>query len=177
MLSTLLILLLSIPIKKMVDARSGDKTLLAYFIIAIFSIYPIIVVPIYGELLAFIDAKNSVFYGTRPSAMEMVEFLKGLYNGGKILIVTGSAQQNILMQASGIPLTNFQMAIEGSDIHYEIQRPALDSQYVILSKNPDFSSQRYAESWTKSQEELEGRFVKVYENSHYLIFVRGGLSG
>jgi hypothetical protein len=101
MLSPLLILLLSILIKKMVEARSGNKTLLAYFITAVFLIYPIIVVPIYGEFVAFIDAKNSASYGTRPSA----------------------------------------------------------------------------ERWTKSQEELEGRFVKAYENSHYLIFVRGGLSG
>jgi hypothetical protein len=175
MLSPLLILLLSILIKKMEDARFGNKTLLAYSIAAVFLIYPIIFVPIYGEFVAFIDAKNSVSYGTRPSAMEMVEFLKSLYNGGKILIVTGSAQQNIIMQASCIPLTNFQTAIEGSDIHYEIQRPALDSQYVILSKNPDSSSQRYAESWTKNQDALKGYFVKAYENSHYLIFVRSGL--
>ena len=171
-LSPLLILLASILIKKMVDAPFGNKTVLAYLISAIFLIYPIIVVPLYGVFVVFVDAKNSLYYGTRPSAMEMVESLKGLYNGGKILIVTGSAQQNIIMQASGIPLKNFQTAIEGSHTPYEIHRPALDSQYVILSKNPDSSSKRYAESWTDSQDKLRGYFVKAYENSHYLIFVR-----
>jgi single-stranded DNA-binding protein len=34
--------------------------------------------------------------------MEMAEFLEEFYDGGKILIVAGSAQQNIIMQASGI---------------------------------------------------------------------------
>jgi hypothetical protein len=76
------------------------------------------------------------------------------------------------MQASGIPLKNFHPAIEGSDTRYEIHRPALDSQYVILSKNPDSNSKRYAESWTNSQEKIRGYFAKAYENSHYLIFVR-----
>jgi hypothetical protein len=107
--------------------------------------------------------------------MEMAEFLKQLYDGGKILIVTGSTQQNIIMHASGIPLANFETAIEGSNMQYEaVHRPALDTRYVILSKDPDPSSQMYAESWTKSQNELKGYFVKAYENSHYLIFERSG---
>ena len=59
-----------------------------------------------------IDAKNSVSYGTRPYAMEIAKVLGGLYDDGKILMITGSAQQNIIMQASGIPLTNFHTAIE-----------------------------------------------------------------
>lgn len=104
--------------------------------------------------------------------MGMIEFLKDLYNGGNILVITGSAQQNIIMQASGIPLTNFKTAIEGSNIHYELQQAVVDSQYVILSKDPDPSSQRHAESWSKNQDKLERLFVKAYENSHYLIFVR-----
>jgi hypothetical protein len=178
MLSPLLILLLSILVAKIVYAHLGSKTTLSYLIPAVFLIYPIVIVPIYGEFVTFIDAKNSASYRTRPSAMEMAEFLEELYDRGKILIVAGSAQQNIIMQASGIPLANFETAIEGSDIQYEVvHRPALDIRYVILSKNPDPSSQRYAESWTKSQDELKGNFVKAYENSHYLIFVRSGLLG
>jgi hypothetical protein len=108
--------------------------------------------------------------------MKMVKFLEGLYDGGKILIITGSAQQNIIMQASGIPLANFQTGTEGSNIDYEIKRTALDSQYVILSKKPDSSSQRYAESWNKSQDELKGYFDKAYENSHYLLFVHSSIA-
>jgi hypothetical protein len=109
--------------------------------------------------------------------MEMAGFLEEFYDGGKILIVTGFAQQNNIMHASGIPLANFMTAIEGSNIQHEVvHRPTSDTRYVILSKNPDPSSQRYAESWTKSQNVLKGYFVKVYENSHYLIFERSSLS-
>jgi hypothetical protein len=178
MLSPLLILLLSILVGKTVIASRGVKTELAYLITAIFLSYPIIIVPIYGEIVTFIDAKNSASYWTRPPAMEMAKFLEELYDGGKILVVAGSAQQNIIMHASGIPLANFETAIEGSNLQYEVlRRPALDTRYIILSKNPDPSSQMYAESWTKSQNELKGYFVKVYENSHYLIFERSNLLG
>jgi hypothetical protein len=147
-------------------------------ITAIFLIYQIIIVPIYGDIVTFIYAKNSASYRTRPSAMEIDVLLEEFYDGGKILIVAGSAQQNIIMHASGIPLANFVTAIEGSNIQYEfVQRPASDTKYVILSKNPDPSSQRYAESWTESQNVLKGYFVKAYENSHYLIFQRSSLLG
>ena len=134
--------------------------------------------PIYGDFVTFIDAKNSKSYRSRPPAMEMAEFLEELYDVGKVLIIAGSAQQNIIMHACGISLANFETAIEGSSIQYEVvHRPALDTRYVILSKNPDPSSQRYADSWTNSQNELKGYFVKTYENSHYLIVERSGPLG
>lgn len=172
MLSPLLILLLSVFVTKILEMTQSNKTMFAGIIAASFLIYPIIVVPIYGGFVTLIDAKNSSYNETRSSATDMVEFLKDLYNGGNILIITGSAQQNIVMQASGVPLTNFKTAIEGSNIHFELQRAVVDSQYVILSKDPDPSSQRHAESWSKNQAKLERLFVKAYENSHYLIFVR-----
>ncbi|HJR48920.1 MAG TPA: hypothetical protein VJ799_12255, partial [Nitrososphaeraceae archaeon] len=143
---------------------------------AIFLIYPVIVLTLSGEIVTLIDAKNSASYGTRPSAREMAKVLEVLYDGGKIFIITGSAQQNIIMQASGIPLINFQAATEESNASYELQQAALESQYVILSKKPDSSAQRYAESWSKSQDELNKYFDKSYENSDYRLFVRNDLA-
>jgi hypothetical protein len=42
------------------------------------------------EIVTLIDAKNSVSYGTRPAAMEMARHLSDIYNGGKVMLVTGS---------------------------------------------------------------------------------------
>ena len=111
MLSPLLILLLSILIKKVTDEPVKNKSILVYAIVAIFLIYPIIILPTSGEIVTLIDAKNSVSYGTRPSAMDIAAVLGSFYENGKIFMITGSAQQNIIMQASGIPLTNFYAAI------------------------------------------------------------------
>ena len=40
----------------------------------------------------------------------MARQLGDIYEGGKIMLVTGSPQQNIIMQLSGIPLINFYTA-------------------------------------------------------------------
>ena len=170
MLSPLLILLSCTLVKRVMEEK--NKSILICTIIAIFLIYPVIVLPLSGEIVTLIDAKNSASYGTRPSATEMAKVLESLYDGGKIFVITGSAQQNIIMQASGIPLVNFQAATEGSNTNYELHQAALESQYVILSKKPDSSAQRYAESWSKSQDELNKYFDKSYENSDYRLFVR-----
>jgi hypothetical protein len=42
--------------------------------------------------------------------MEMVRHLGDICNGGKVMLVTGSPQQNVIMQLSGISLINFYTA-------------------------------------------------------------------
>ena len=176
MLSPLLILLLSILLKRIIEAPPKNKSILGYVVIIAFLIYPIIIVPLSGGIVTLIDAKNSVSYGTRPYAIEIAKVLGGLYDGGKILMITGSAQQNIIMQASGIPLTNFHTTIEEFNSHYQIPHFDVDSRYVILSKKPDLSSQNYAKSWAERQDELGKYFDKSYENTFYLLFVRNGIA-
>ena len=176
MLSPLLILLLSILLKRINEAPLKNKSILGYVVIIAFLIYPVLIVPLSGGIVTLIDAKNSVSYGTRPYAMEISKVLGGLYDGGKILMITGSAQQNIIMQASGIPLTNFHTAIEELNLHNQIPQFEVDSRYVILSKKPDPSSQNYAKSWAERQDELRKYFDKSYENTFYLLFVRNGFS-
>jgi hypothetical protein len=176
MLSPLLILLLSILLKRIIEAPPKNKSILGYVVIIAFLIYPIIIVPLSGGIVTLIDAKNSVSYGTRPYAIEIAKVLGDLYDGGKILMITGSAQQNIIMQASGIPLTNFHSTIEEFNSHYQIPNFDVDSRYVILSKKPDPSSQNYAKSWAERQDELRKYFDKSYENTFYLLFVRNGIA-
>ncbi|MGI8834614.1 MAG: hypothetical protein ACR2IS_18515 [Nitrososphaeraceae archaeon] len=176
MLSPLLILLLSILLKRINEAPLKNKSILGYVVIIAFLIYPVLIVPLSGGIVTLIDAKNSVSYGTRPYAMEISKVLGGLYDGGKILMITGSAQQNIIMQASGIPLTNFHTAIEELNLHNQIPHFEVDSRYVILSKKPDPSSQNYAKSWAERQDELRKYFDKSYENTSYLLLVRNGFS-
>jgi hypothetical protein len=176
MLSPLLILLLSILLKTIIEAPLKNKSILVVYIVSIaFLIYPIIIVPLSGGIVTLIDAKNSVSYGTRPYGMEIAKVIGGLYDGGKILMITGSAQQNIIMQASGIPLTDFHTPIEFG-LHNQIPHFEDDSRYVILSKKPDLSSQNYAKIWAERQDELRKYFDKSYENTFYLLFVRNGFA-
>jgi hypothetical protein len=175
MLSPLLIMLLSILVKRIMQSLIINRTILTSIIAAVFLVSSI-AMPILGGTVTLMDAANSVSYGTRPFAMEIAEVLNSLYNGGKILVITGSAQQNVIMQASGIPLANFEAAAEGSKNSHDLESSALDSSYVIVAKKPDSRAKSYAESWSGSQDELNRYFDKKYENSHYLLFVRNHLA-
>jgi hypothetical protein len=173
LLSPLLILLLSILFKRINDKIQKNKRILVYASFIIFLIYPVVILPASGGIVTLVDAKNSMSYGTRPFAMDLANVLGRSYDGGKVFIITGSAQQNIIMQASGIPLTNFYAAIEHfrSDYH-QLQQFESDSHYVVLSKNPDASSRGYANIWAERQGELGRYFDKAYENPFFVLFVR-----
>jgi hypothetical protein len=67
-------------------------------------LHPVIVMPLTQESVTLIDAKNSISYGTRPAAMERGRHLGDIYDGGKVMLVTGSPQQNVITQLSGISL-------------------------------------------------------------------------
>ena len=172
MLAPLLILLLSILLKRINDRLRKNKGILVYVSFAIFLIYPIIILPVSGQIITLIDAKNSVSYGPRPHAMDLANVLGQLYDGGKIFIITGSAQQNIIMHASAIPLSNFYAASEQFKTNPQLQQFEVDSNYVVLSKNPDADSRIYSNFWTDKQDELRKYYNKAYENPFYFLFVR-----
>ena len=171
-LSPLLILLLSILLKGTNDKILKNKRILLYASFIIFLIYPVIILPISGEIVTLVDAKNSMSFGTRPFAMDLANVLGRLYEGGKIFIITGSAQQNVIMQASGIPLVNFYAAIEQFKTCHQLQQFEVDSNYVVLSKNPDADSRICSDFWTDRQGELRKYYNKAYENPSYILFVR-----
>jgi hypothetical protein len=172
MLFPLIILLLGILLKRINDKIPKNKRILVYASFTIFLIYPVTIQPISGEIVTLVDAKNSMSYGTRPFAMDLANVLGRLYEGGKILIITGSAQQNIIMQASGIPLVNFYAATEQFKTNHQLQQFDVDSNYVILSRKPDTDSGIYSDFWTERQSELKKYYDKVYENPSYILFVR-----
>jgi hypothetical protein len=172
MLSPLLILLQSNLVRNVTKGSLKKRNILGYFIAAMLLICPIIILPITGGIVTLIDAKNSAFYGTRPYAMDVAKVLNGAYDGGNILVITGSAQQNIIMQASGIQLTNFYSSIKESNTLDRMQMLEHDIQYIILSKKPDLDSRIFAAGRAKAQDELMANFDKSYENSFYLLYVR-----
>ncbi len=112
------------------------------------------------------DAKNSKSYGTRPAAMEMARHLHDIYKGGKIMLVTGSPQQNIIMQLSGIPLINFYIADKFNPDSFP------DVKYVILSKSPDPNLHSAAKTWLESTRWPRNYFEQNFENSYYEFLIR-----
>jgi hypothetical protein len=169
LLSPLLALLVSILVRAVAQSNLKSKLYLSLALSTILLIYPVVATPFFGEIVTFVDARNSISFGSRPAASEMARILDGLYHGGNILIITGSQQQNIIMQASSIPLSNYKTAIDGPSNNNPILLHWKDSQYIILSKHPDSSAQTFHNRLMEKGDEVEKCFFKLYENSYYVL--------
>jgi hypothetical protein len=168
-LSPLLALLVSTLVKAVAPSNLKSNCSISLVLSTILLIYPVVAAPFFGEIVTFVDAKNSISFGTRPAASEMAMVLDGLYDGGNILIITGSQQQNIIMQASSIPLSHYKTAIDGPSNDDPLLLHWKDSQYIILSKKPDSSAQIFNNRWAERGEEIGKCFSKLHENSYYVL--------
>ena len=171
MLSPLLIMLVGSSLNGIAAVFSKGKIIFVCTIIFLVFLHPLIVMPLTQEIVTLIDAKNSISYGTRPAAIEMARHLGDIYNGGKVMLVTGSPQQNVIMQLSGISLINFHTAdkFDASPGSFP------DVKYVILSKRPDPNLHSVAKTWhdgLESTGSLGNYFEQDFENSYYEFFVR-----
>jgi hypothetical protein len=166
MLSPLLIMLVGAFLKEVAAVFSKGNIIFVCTIIFLVFIHPLIVMPLTQEIVTLIDAKNSISYGTRPAAMELARHLHDIYKGGKIMLVTGSPQQNIIMQLSGIPLINFYIADKFNPDSFP------DVKYVILSKSPDPNLHSAAKTWLESTRWPRNYFEQNFENSYYEFLIR-----
>ena len=171
MLSPLLIMLVGSSLNGIAAVFSKGKIIFVCTIIFLVFLHPLIVMPLTQEIVTLIDAKNSISYGTRPAAMETARHLGDIYNGGKVMLVTGSPQQNIIMQLSGIPLINFYT----TDKFDTALGSFPEVKYVILSKKPDPNLQGVAKTWHDGLQRtgfLRNYFEQNFENTYYEFFIR-----
>jgi hypothetical protein len=88
------------------------------------------------------------------------------------LIITGSAQQNEIMQASGIPLKQFDQILESSSSKALLKKESLlHDKYFIIGKKPDSSAKNVANYWLNRQDLLNKYFDVSYEDKYYKVMV------
>ena len=120
-------------------------------------------------VVTFLNA-NYQFDGSRPFQIQTAEALASSYDGNsKIVIITGSSQHNKIMQASGIPLRQFDQILESGSYKASFQEPWLYSKYIILGKKPDPSAYNVTHYWLDRQPLLEKYFDTIYQDKYYKI--------
>jgi hypothetical protein len=123
-------------------------------------------------VVTFADAQNNKSDGSRPFVPEMAQILKSKYTSGKVLIITGSAQKNYIMQAVGIPLKNFEKVFDADIRKASFKEPWLDANYIVISKKPDASAKNASKYWLDRQYVLDQYYDVVYENKYYELLIR-----
>jgi hypothetical protein len=122
-------------------------------------------------VVTFLNASYQ-FSGNRPFQIQTAEALASAYDGkSTILIITGSSQQNNIMQISGIPLRQFDQILESGSYKDSFKEPWKHVKYIILGEKPDASARNVASYWLDRQSLLEKYFDTIYEDKYYKIMV------
>jgi hypothetical protein len=122
-------------------------------------------------VVTFLNA-NYQYDEVRPFQIQTATSLASSYDGNsKIVIITGSSQQNMIMHASGIPLRQFDQILESGSYKASFKEPWVYSRYIVLGKNPDASSHDVAHYWLDRQPLLEKYFDTIYQDKYYKLMV------
>ena len=139
--------------------------------ISILFVYQFVVAPALGFVVTLLEARHFVSSAARQFSIKIAEALSSKYDGGRILIITGSAQQNNIIQESGIPIRNFDTILEGNTWKPSFKKPWLYDKYIIISKKADLSSAKVSRYWLDRQQQLNKYFDIVYEDKYYRIMI------
>jgi hypothetical protein len=167
LLSPLIVLSVSILIARL---PKGIKKSHFYLLgtIAVLFVYQF-AAPALGFVVTFLEARHFMFSGARQVSIRATEALTSKYDGGRILIITGSAQQNNIIQQSGIPFRNFDTILEGDTWNPSFKKPWSYDRYIIIGKKADLSAANVSRYWLDRQEQLNKYFGIIYENKYYRI--------
>jgi hypothetical protein len=124
------------------------------------------------EVPTYLDARGGFGYRPTPSAVQVGEQLKNAYDGGKIVTLTGSGQEQRIMVTSGIPLGQYDELISSSTWKGSYVEPWRYGRWLIVSKLPDSDAVSAVEYWKSRQSDLDAHYSVAYENEYFKVMVR-----
>jgi len=167
LLAPLIVILAIIYLQNLPDKVKKNRGLIAAVIGSLFIFQ--ISSPAFGAVPTYLDARGGFFYKINPYTMQAGEALSSMYDGGIIMMLTGSAQEHRIMVVGGIPLKQYDEIIESSTWKKSYSEPWLYDKWVVISKEPDSDGVSVAKYWQDRRAELDEHYRKVYESNYYEI--------
>ena len=182
----LLVILSSFAIAKLIPIFRKRRTIIAGIVVSVFafqlltSTFGVVwneetqqhdIQPYMNSVVTYIDAQAGWIYKQNPYGIQAAEFFKSEYDEGQIMIMTGSAQAQRIMQVSGIPLIMFDEMIEAHSSRPSFTEPWLSHKWLIIGLEPDSDSLDVVNYWKQRIDQLEQHYSLLYENKYYKIFV------
>ena len=182
----LLVILSSFAIAKLIPIFRKRRTIIAGIVVSVFAFQLLTstfgvawneetqqhdIQPYMNSVVTYIDAQAGWIYKQNPYGIQAAEFFKSEYDEGQIMIMTGSAQAQRIMQVSGIPLIKFDEMIEAHSSRPSFTEPWLTHKWLIMGLEPDSDSSDVVNYWKQRIDQLEQHYSLLYENKYYKIFV------
>jgi 4-amino-4-deoxy-L-arabinose transferase-like glycosyltransferase len=123
----------------------------------------------FGMVPTYLDARGGFLFYVNPFAVQTGEALKSIYDDGKIMIMTGSAQEHRIMVTAGIPLSRYDEIIESSTWKKSYTEPWLYDKWIVMSKEPDSDGVSATKYWQERRSEIDQHYTQVYENQYHEI--------
>lgn len=154
------------------QATKPVSSMIPSLVVASFFIY-YLAISVFGGVATYLDAKAGFDFHPNPYSVQTGEALKSIYDGeGKIMMLTGSAQEHRIMVFSGIPLVQFDEIIESNTSKESYQEPWKYARWIVISKSPDSDGVTSTRYWAEERRaELDAHYAKVYENAFYEVLV------
>ncbi len=169
MLLAPLIIYLAFVMVKWLPSRIRKKSFAIAGVIGILFLHPI-ATQVFG-VVTFIDAKEG-FIKTSPFSIQTGEALGSIYDGGRILMLTGSGEEHKIMFSSGIALRAFDDLSEPSTLESSFREPWSYVKWIVISSALDPDTEGYVKYWIDRQEQLAKYFDIVYQNQYHKIMLR-----
>ncbi|MFB5613962.1 MAG: ArnT family glycosyltransferase [Candidatus Nitrosomaritimum yanchengensis] len=162
-LTPLVIILASVALLKL----EKIKKKIIFGIIASLFVFQI-ASPAFG-VVTYLDAYSGWIYKQAPYAKETSDFLFENYDGGKILIMTGSSQAHRIMISSGASLIDFNEGIESFLYEQYFKEPWNHNKWIVIGKDPDSDSVNAVKFWSDNKDKLDEHYDLVYHNQYYQV--------
>ena len=166
-LAPIVVMLSSLAILRVGEKKSWKKPFVIAMLVASFGFQAFS--PLFG-VVTFVDAYSGWIYEPTPSAINAAEFLRDNYDGGRVMLVTGSAQEHRIMQVSGISLASFDEAIAMYTSQPYFSEPWKYDRWVLISSDPFADAAGPVKYWRDNQSLLEDHFSLKYENEYYKVY-------
>jgi 4-amino-4-deoxy-L-arabinose transferase-like glycosyltransferase len=168
LLAPLVIMLAAVVfVQNLPDKIKKNRKLIAAVIGGLFIFQ--VSVPTFGAVPTYLDARGGFYYKSSPFAAQAAEALNSMYDGGTIMIVTGSAQEHRVMVIGGIPLRQYDEILESSMWKQSFHEPWSHHKWIVISKDPDFDGTSPVKYWQDRRDQLDEHYKQVYENEYYEI--------
>jgi hypothetical protein len=170
LLSPLLIMLLVTFVQGLPQRSTRGRAVVATGLAAWFAVLTVMIV--LDKVPVYLEARGGFFYHVNPSAVDAGEALGKTYDGGKIMIMTGSAQEHRIMLTAGIPLGQYDDIIASSTWKTSYSEPWRYDRWLVMSGDPDSDAVSAAEYWNARRADLFAHYEKAYENEFNEILLR-----
>jgi hypothetical protein len=121
---------------------------------------------------AYLDARAGFQQPVILSAAAAGHVLGSEYDGGRIMVMTGSPQEHRIMVHAAIPLAQYDEILESHISNGSYREPWLHDRWLVMSKSPDADGVSAVEYWRERRDQLNAHYRTAYDSDHHEILVR-----